>query len=175
MPSAHLFHRSTSDMLDTLDLSLSLDKPSYKEQIESLMRQLRQLQKACRDKKLPVIIVLEGWAAAGKGSLVQKMVGYMDPRGFIVHPIWPPSEQERQFPLLWRFWQKLPANGTIGFFYHSWYTHVLEDRLFGRVDDSEIPMLMREINAFERQLFDDGAAIAKFWIHLSRKELKKRL
>jgi polyphosphate:AMP phosphotransferase len=175
MPSAHLFHRSTSDMLDTLDLSLSLDKPSYKEQIESLMRQLRQLQKACRDKKLPVIIVLEGWAAAGKGSLVQKMVGYVDPRGFIVHPIWPPSEQERQFPLLWRFWQKLPANGTIGFFYHSWYTHVLEDRLFGRVDDSEIPMLMREINAFERQLFDDGAAIAKFWIHLSRKELKKRL
>ena len=162
-------------MLDTLDLSLSLDKETYKSQIESLMRELRQLQKACWEKKLTTIVVLEGWAAAGKGSLVKKMVGYMDPRGFFVHPIWPASEEERQYPFLWRFWQKLPAAGSIGFFYHSWYTHILEDRLFGRVTDGEIPTAMRHINAFERQLADDGVAIAKFWIHLGKKELKGRL
>lgn len=39
----------------------------------------------------------------------------------------------------------------------------------------EVPLVTREINAFERQLVDDGMAIAKFWIHLSQKELKKRL
>lgn len=162
-------------MLDTLDLKLSLDKDIYKEQIEALMKQLRQLQQACREKDLPMIVVLEGWAAAGKGSLVKKMVGYMDPRGFKVHPIWPPSEEERQYPFLWRFWQKLPARGHIAFFYHSWYTHVLEDRLFGRIADAEAPTVMRQINAFERQMVDDGVAIAKFWIHLSEKELKRRL
>ena len=162
-------------MLDTLDLNLSLDKESYKSQIEPLMQQLRHLQQACWEKKLPIAIVLEGWAAAGKGSLVKNMVGYMDPRGFIVHPIWPPTEQEREYPFLWRFWQKLPAAGTMGFFYHSWYTHVLEDRLFERISDAEVPVVMRQINAFERQLADDGVAIAKFWIHLSKKELKKRL
>lgn len=162
-------------MLDTLDLNLSLDQESYKAQIESLMQELRQLQQACWDKKLPVVVVLEGWTAAGKGSLVKKMVGYMDPRGFTVHPIWPPTEAERQYPFLWRFWQKLPAKGTIGFFYHSWYTHLLEDRLFGRIPEAKIPVIMRQINAFERQLADDGMAIAKFWIHISKKELKKRL
>lgn len=162
-------------MLNTLDLNISVEKSSYKSQIEGLMREMRSLQKACWEKKLPTIVVLEGWAAAGKGSLVKKMVNYMDPRGFKVHPIWPPSEQEQQYPFLWRFWQKLPVRGSMGFFYHSWYTHVLEDRLFERVRESEIPTVMAQINAFERQMVDDGSAIAKFWIHISRKELKHRL
>ncbi|WP_013322002.1 polyphosphate:AMP phosphotransferase [Gloeothece verrucosa] len=162
-------------MLNTLDLELTLDKETYKSQIEDLMRQLCSLQQTCWEQKLPVIVVLEGWAAAGKGSLVKKIVNYMDPRGFAVHPILNPSPQEERFPFLWRFWHKLPAKGSIGFFYHSWYTHILEDRLFKRLPDALAPSVMRDINAFERQLVDDGAAIAKFWIHLSRKELKSRL
>jgi AMP-polyphosphate phosphotransferase len=162
-------------MLDTLDLDRSLDKNTYRTQIEALMRQLRSLQKACWDKKQPMVVVLEGWAAAGKGGLVKKMVGYMDPRGFTVHPIWPPSAEKQKYPFLWRFWKQLPARGSIGIFYHSWYIHVLEDRLFERVEAGQVPMVMQSINAFERQLVDDGVAIAKFWIHLSQKELKKRL
>lgn len=162
-------------MLKHLDLNLSLDKETYNDEIEALMRQLRSLQQACWEKKLPTIVVLEGWAAAGKGSLVKKVVGYMDPRGFAVHPIWPPTPQERQHPFLWRFWQKLPSYGSIGLFYHSWYTHILEDRLFERIREARVPTAMRHINAFERQLADDGCAIVKFWIHLSKGELKKRL
>jgi polyphosphate:AMP phosphotransferase len=162
-------------MLKTLDLDLSLDKTAYKSQIEALMRELRSLQRTCWEKKLPVIIVLEGWAAAGKGALVKKMVGYMDPRGFTVHPIWPPTRTERRYPFMWRFWRNLPAQGKLGIFYHSWYTHVLEDRLFKRLPAADVPMAMRQINAFERQMVDDGVAMAKFWIHLSKKELKNRL
>ncbi len=162
-------------MLDILDLQVKLDKATYQSQIESLMHQLRSLQEACWSQQLPVIVVLEGWAASGKGALVRKMVAYMDPRGFKVHPIWPPTETERQYPFLWRFWQKTPAQGAIAFFYHSWYTHVLEDRLFERVNPRQVPTVMAQINAFERQLVDDGAVIAKFWLHLSRKELQKRL
>jgi polyphosphate:AMP phosphotransferase len=162
-------------MLDTLDLDLSLDKAAYKSQIEALMRELRSLQRICWEKKLPVIIVLEGWAAAGKGALVKKMVAYMDPRGFTVHPIWPPTRTERRYPFMWRFWKNLPAQGKLGIFYHSWYTHVLEDRLFKRLPAADVPMAMRQINAFERQMVDDGVAMAKFWIHLSKKELKNRL
>ncbi|MGK7922028.1 MAG: polyphosphate:AMP phosphotransferase [Trichodesmium sp.] len=162
-------------MLDTLDLDLSLNKDAYKTQLEGLMRQLRSLQTACWQKKLPMLIVLEGWAAAGKGALVKQIVGYMDPRGFVVHPIWPATKQERQYPFLWRFWQRIPRAGQISLFYHSWYTHVLEDRLLKSVTEADIPVIIREINAFERQMVDNGAAIAKFWIHLGKKELKKRL
>jgi polyphosphate:AMP phosphotransferase len=162
-------------MLQTLDLELSLDKETYEQKMEALMRKMRSLQQACHEKGLPMIVVLEGWAAAGKGTLVKKMVGYMDPRGFTVHPIWPPNSYEVQFPFMWRFWQKLPAKGQIAIFYHSWYTRVLEDRLFHRVKDSEVPLILRQINAFERAMVDDGCAIAKFWIHLGKKELKGRL
>jgi polyphosphate:AMP phosphotransferase len=162
-------------MLDTLDLGISLDKQTYRQQVESLSSRLRSLQNACWEKRLPVILVLEGWAASGKGALVKRMVDCMDPRGFTVHPILEPTEEERRYPFLWRFWNNLPAQGSIGVFYHSWYTHVLEDRLFKRVRSSQVPGLMLQINAFERQLADDGVAIAKFWMHLSRKELKHRL
>jgi polyphosphate:AMP phosphotransferase len=162
-------------MLDTLDLNLTLDKETYNSQIEDLMRELRSLQDACWENKLPITVVLEGWAAAGKGALLKKIINYMDPRGFSVHPIFAPSDHEQKYPFLWRFWHKLPARGSIGFFYHSWYTHLLEDRLFNRVSPTEIPIIIGEINAFERQLVDDGMVIAKFWIHLSKKELKNRL
>ncbi|PSB05138.1 polyphosphate:AMP phosphotransferase [Merismopedia glauca CCAP 1448/3] len=162
-------------MLDNLDLKLELDKKDYELQIETLMQQLRSLQKTCWEQKLPVVVVLEGWAAAGKGALVKQMVNYMDPRGFHVYPVWPPTEQEQKYPFLWRFWQKMPVKGSISFFYHSWYTRVLEDRLFGRVKAADVPLVMQQINAFERQLVDDGVAVVKFWIHLSRRELKDRL
>jgi polyphosphate:AMP phosphotransferase len=162
-------------MLDTLDLEVSLDKHTYRFKIEDLMRELRSLQNICWQKQLPIVVVLEGWAAAGKGDLVKQVTNYMDPRGFTVHPILTPSEEERKYPFLWRFWQKLPPLGSIGIFYHSWYTHILEDRLFDKLAPADVPLTMRDINAFERQLIEDGAVIAKFWLHLSKKELKSRL
>lgn len=92
-------------MLNTLDLKRTLAKDTYKEQLEELMQQLRSLQNACWQHQLPVTVVLEGWAAAGKGALVKKMTNYMDPRGFSVLPIFEPSAREKQYPFLWRFWQ----------------------------------------------------------------------
>ncbi|MBE9179450.1 polyphosphate:AMP phosphotransferase [Oculatella sp. LEGE 06141] len=162
-------------MLDALDLSTTLDKDTYRTQLEALMLRLRSLQAACWEKRLLTVIVLEGWAAAGKGSIVKKLADCMDPRGFTVYPILTPTADERRYPLLWRFWQKLPARGKIGLYYHSWYMHVLEDRLFDHLPDGQVPRVMQQINAFERQLADDGVAIAKFWIHLSQDELKRRL
>ena len=162
-------------MLDNLDLTLTLDKESYKLQINDLMRQLRKLQMACWEKKLPVIVVLEGWTASGKGSLVKKTVNYMDPRGFEVHPILPPTQQEQQYPFLWRFWSKIPPQGKMSFFYHSWYSHVWEDRLLGKLPKDKVEEVFAQINAFEKNLTADGVAIAKFCLHLSHKELKKRL
>jgi AMP-polyphosphate phosphotransferase len=162
-------------MLDTLDLNLCLDKQTYAIRIETLREQLRSLQNDCWSMKLPVVLVLEGWAAAGKGTTVKELVDCMDPRGFTVHPILSPTEEERKYPLLWRFWKRLPDRGNIGVFYHSWYTHILEDRLFERITPERVLAVMRDINAFERQLVEDGVAIAKFWIHLSKEELKRRL
>ena len=162
-------------MLDNLDLTLSLDKQSYASQIENLMRELRSLQNICWQEKIAIVVVLEGWAAAGKGSLVKQMTNYMDPRGFVVYPILQQSSYEEKYPFLWRFWQKLPPKGSISIFYHSWYINLLEERLFKRLASNQIPLITRDINAFERQLSEDGVIVSKFWLHLSKKELKNRL
>jgi len=162
-------------MLEQLDLDRALDKSTYKDELETLMRQLRSLQQACWQAKRPAIVVLEGWAAAGKGALVKKIVGYMDPRGFAVHPIWPATAEEQKYPFLWRFWQKLPARGSLSIFYHSWYVRLLEDRLFDRLKKDEVETAIAHINAFERQQVEDGTAIVKVFVHLSHKELKRRL
>ena len=162
-------------MLDNLDLTLSLDKRTYLNQIENLMRELRSLQKICWQEKVAIVVVLEGWAAAGKGALVKKMTNYMDPRGFLLYPILAESLEEQEYPFLWRFWQKSPPRGAISIFYHSWYIHLLEDRLFKKIENNTIPLITRDINAFERQLTEDGVIISKFWLHLSKKELKTRL
>ncbi len=162
-------------MLEKLDLKLSLEKASYKAELNKLMPQLRWLQSSCWQYKLPVIIVLEGWAAAGKGIIVKKIVKYMDPRGFTLHPILPPTNSEEEYPFLWRFWQKLPPIGKFSLFYHSWYINVLEARLFNNLPPSQVSWRMNDINAFESQLIDGGVTIIKFWIHLSHEELKHRL
>ncbi|MBE9222818.1 polyphosphate:AMP phosphotransferase, partial [Cyanobacterium stanieri LEGE 03274] len=85
-------------MLNTLDLNLSLDKKNYHEQIEALMIELRSLQNTCWQQKIPIIVVLEGWAAAGKGKIVQKITNYMDPRGFDVYPTLAPTTLEQKYP-----------------------------------------------------------------------------
>ena len=62
-------------MLDNLDLDISLDKETYDAKIEVLMKQLRSLQLACREKKLPAIIVLEGWPPPEKARWSKKWWG----------------------------------------------------------------------------------------------------
>ncbi|MEM9770934.1 MAG: polyphosphate:AMP phosphotransferase [Cyanobacteria bacterium P01_D01_bin.73] len=162
-------------MLDRVDLNTSLDKETYRERIEPLTLQLRSLQEECRAANLPVVVVLDGWAAADKGKIVQHMLKHMDPRGFTVHSIVTPTPQERRYPWLWRFWQRLPGRGKTGIFYHSWYSHLLEDRLLQRISDKEFKSRVQEVNEFERLLASDGVVIAKFFIHVGRRELKKRL
>ncbi len=162
-------------MLNRLDLSPSLDRAVYREKMDTLMHRLRSLHTQCWQQRLTLIIVLEGWAAAGKGTMVKELATCMDPRGLVLHPIVAPTAEEEKYPFLWRFWQRLPAQGTVGVFYHSWYTHVLEDRLLQNVAPEQVYPRLEAINGFERQLQRDRVGIAKFWIHLSQKELKKRL
>jgi polyphosphate kinase 2 (PPK2 family) len=162
-------------MLNRLDLSPSLDRAEYREKMDALMHQLRSLHTQCWQQRLTLIIVLEGWAAAGKGKMVKKLATCMDPRGFALHPIVAPTPEEENYPFLWRFWQRLPKRGNVALFYHSWYTHVLEDRLLQKVPLEQVYPRLEAINGFERELRRDRVGIAKFWIHLSKKELKKRL
>ena len=65
-------------------------------------------QQQIKQAKLPVVVLIEGWGAAGKGSLISDIILNIDPRSFNVFSINPPTEEESRHPFLWRYFQKIP-------------------------------------------------------------------
>jgi len=162
-------------MLEKIDLSKKIKKKEYNEMITPAKLTLARLQREARDKELPVIIVFEGWDASGKGTLINHLILPMDPRGYQVYTIHDPTEEERLRPFLWRFWIKLPERGRMAIFDRSWYKRTLEDRVDGLLNSDELQLNYQDINFFERQLTYEGYIIIKFFIHIDKKEQKKRL
>jgi polyphosphate:AMP phosphotransferase len=161
-------------MLDKIDLSKSIEKTEYHSQMAKLTAEMGRLQRQARELQIPFVIVFEGWSAAGKGTIINELILSMDPRGIVVHSIKPPTEEERLRPFLWQFWMILPENGRIALFDRSWYGRLLGDQLDKIIKITDATAAYNEITAFERQLIDGGAVIAKFFLHVSKKEQKKR-
>lgn len=161
-------------MLETIDLSQKLDKETFGQWFPQLQENLRLLQREAYEAGMPTIIVLEGWDAAGKGDAVMKLVERLDPRGFKIDPPAPPGIEEQMRPFLWRFWIKLPSDGQIAIFDRSWYGRVLVERMDGLIAQRQWQQAYQEIAQFERQLTDDGHVLVKFFLHISKKEQRKR-
>jgi len=161
-------------MLDQIDLSKSLEKDEYKAIMPDLEQRLGLLQREARELNLPVIIVFEGWDAAGKGTMINRLIQTLDPRGFVVYPINAPNEGERLRPFLWRFWIKTPAKGRIAVFDRSWYGRVLVERIDKLVKKPEWTRAYHEISSFERQLTNEGTLMIKFFLHIGKEEQRKR-
>ena len=161
-------------MLEKVDLSKKLSKEEYKEKMSQLETKIGQLQRECKALKIPIMIVFEGFGAAGKGLQIGKLIQSMDPRGFRVFPIKNETEEERMHPFLWRFWTKTPEKGRIAIYDGSWYRRVLIDRFEKRTKEKELPEAFHSINSFEEQLTDDGTLIIKLFLDISKKEQKKR-
>jgi polyphosphate kinase 2 (PPK2 family) len=161
-------------MLKQLDLTLSLPREEYMVQLARRQIQLRELGWQVYQKKRPVVIVFEGWDAAGKGGTIRRITEKLDPRGYTVWPISAPEGEDKTRHYLYRFWRRLPPRGQIGIFDRSWYGRVLVERVEGFCTEAEWRRAYKEINSFERQLTDFGAVVAKFWIHISRDEQLRR-
>ncbi len=157
-------------MLETLDLSLSLSKEAYREALDPLQNELHALQIQARNQHVPIIIVYEGWDAAGKGGNIRRLTERLDPRFITVYGIGKPTEEELDHHYLWRFWTKLPCRNEMVIFDRSWYGRVLVERVEGFATTAEWQRAYREINEFERLLHDDGAQLIKFWLHISSEE-----
>jgi polyphosphate kinase 2 (PPK2 family) len=161
-------------MLETIDLTLKLDPERYAQELARRQIQLRDLGYQVYVKKRPVIIVFEGWDAAGKGGAIKRITEKLDPRGYVVYPISAPQGEDKTRHYLYRFWRRLPEPGQIAIFDRSWYGRVLVERVEGFAKESEWQRAFKEINAFERQLRDFGAVLLKFWVHISREEQLRR-
>ena len=162
-------------MLETIDSQRKLNKKEYSQRYAKLCGEFRTLQRRCYEKRIPVIILFEGWDASGKGETINRVVNRLDPRGVQIHTTFRPTDLEKMFPFLHGFWLRLPEDGDIVIFDRSWYRRVLSARARGIVSKGECFRTYKEITQFERQLVDHGTIIAKFWLHLSKKKQARRL
>jgi polyphosphate kinase 2 (PPK2 family) len=161
-------------MLESIDLTLSIDNETYKRELISNQVALTKLAFQVYLKKRPVIMVFEGWDAAGKGGVIKRLTEKMDPRGYVVYPIAAPQGDDKTHHYMWRFWRRLPEAGQIAIFDRSWYGRVMVERIEGFCNEAEWMRAYREINQFERQLIDFGSILLKFWIHISKEEQLQR-
>ncbi len=167
-------HTRGDDMLEKVDLKLSVSKEEYDEKIDNLRSELFLLQQDIKKLKIPVIILFEGWGASGKGSTISSVIRSLDPRGFDVYSISAVNEYEKRMPPLYRFWEKTPEYGNIAIFDRSWYFDISTNIIDTAGEFREKIESYDEINTFERQLSDDGTLIIKFFLHIDQKEQKQR-
>ena len=162
-------------MLESCDLTQTLTRETYRQRWDALEPRLGELQRATRERGIPVVLVFEGWDAVGKGTAISRLVHALDPRGYRVHPTNAPTEDEALRPPLWRFWLKLPPRGSWAIYDRSWYGQVLVERVDKRVPKRQWRWAYESIRRFERQLVDNGNVVVKFWLHMSKQEQAKRL
>jgi polyphosphate kinase 2 (PPK2 family) len=161
-------------VLSQVNLNLALTEEEYKRQLMRYQVALGQLGYQVYVQERPVVIVFEGWDAAGKGAAIKRLTERLDPRGYVVYPIAAPAGEDKTHHYLYRFWRRLPERGQIAVFDRSWYGRVLVERIEGSCSEAEWKRAYREINQFERQLSDFGTVIFKFWLHISKDEQIRR-
>ncbi|HOF00709.1 MAG TPA: polyphosphate:AMP phosphotransferase [Spirochaetota bacterium] len=165
-------------MLEMVDLKSNLSKKEFKERKDNFKKELMTLQQKIHNVGIPVVIILEGWGASGKGSRARDIISYWDPRRYKTHSIGEPNTGELRFPRMARYWKKIPQKGEIAVFVRSWYqevhTAILDTGETFKTSQAKWRERIRDIQNFERQLADNGYLIIKFFLHISRKEQDRR-
>jgi PPK2 family polyphosphate:nucleotide phosphotransferase len=122
-----------------------------------------------------VLLVLQGMDTSGKGGVIDKTLGLLSPNGFRLKSFKKPTEEELAHDFLWRIEKALPDAGMVGVFDRSHYEDVLVARVHQLADEKEIERRYEAINAWEKELVDDGTVVIKCLLHMSRDVQRKRL
>jgi len=161
-------------ILAGVETNRNIRESQYKKELDFLQSRMTRLGHKMYIRRRPVVIVYEGWDAAGKGGNIKRLVAELDPRCYTVVPIGPPTPHELSRHYLWRFMRRMPKDGHFTIFDRSWYGRVLIERVESL---TPVPIWQRaydEINEMESHLTNHGAIILKFWLHIDKDEQLKR-
>jgi PPK2 family polyphosphate:nucleotide phosphotransferase len=177
------FRLKDFDTAETLGLK---SKEHAHKTLERGIERLTKLQeKLYAQEHWAVLLILQGMDAAGKDSTIKHVMSGVNPQGCEVHAFKAPSIEELAHDYLWRTSRVLPSRGKIGIFNRSYYEEALVVRVHPELFDREMipPSLVskdiwgqryEDINSFERYLTRNGIVVLKFFLHISKKEQKKR-
>jgi len=125
--------------------------------------------------KKRVLLVLQAMDTAGKGGIVNHVMGQMNPQGVQLKSFKAPTPEEQSYDFLWRIEKEVPAAGMVGVFDRSHYEDVLIHRVHRWVDAEELERRYRAINEFEARQAAAGTKVVKVMLHISRDEQRERL
>lgn len=160
--------------LNDIDLSVTIKDEDYKKELKKCRKKLKELHNILYRKKIPVVIAYEGWDAAGKGGNIKRVTSGLDPRGYTVYPIAAPDKGELNRHYLWRFYKRLPKDGHVAVFDRTWYGRVMVERLEGLCSENDWQRAYNEMNEFEKELYDWGAIVIKFWVQIDNQTQLER-
>jgi polyphosphate:AMP phosphotransferase len=155
-------------LLASLDMSQTLDKSDYEEQLATEQARLSGLMRDKCFRKHALVAVFEGNDAAGKGGAIRRVAAALDPRQYRIVQIAAPTQEELAQPYLWRFWRHIPGRGKFTVFDRSWYGRVLVERVEGFCSTADWLRAYSEINDFEEQLTRAGVVLVKFWLSIDQ-------
>jgi PPK2 family polyphosphate:nucleotide phosphotransferase len=173
------------DQADTAGYT-SEDKPRSKEALARGVAALSELQEMLyAQDRWAVVLIFQAMDAAGKDGAIKHVMSGVNPQGCQVYSFKAPSAEELDHDYLWRCFKQMPERGRIGVFNRSYYEEVLTVRVHPEfLDRQRLPPqfvtkdIWRErfedICHFERYLSRNGVLVLKFFLHLSKKEQKKR-
>jgi len=151
-------------------------KAAAKKETERQVARLSRLQERLyANGSRSLLIVLQGMDTSGKDGTIKNVMSGVNPQGCKVVSFKAPSNHELAHDFLWRVHREVPAKGFIGIFNRSHYEDVLITRVHGWVSDGVAARRFDQIRSFEEMLVENGTAILKFFLHISKKEQKKRL
>ncbi len=162
-------------MFEATKVGRSVSKKDFKDQEDELRTQLLAIQRDLKETNIPVIIIVSGIEAAGKGGVVNRLNNWLDTRGVQTFAFWDESDEERERPRYWRFSRAMPARGEISILFGGWYQAPIEQRFRKHWSDAALDGELNNIVEFENMLIQDGALIIKFWFHMSEADQKARL
>ena len=151
------------------------EKSDLKEQMTAVQDRLYDLQMKIKEHKLPVLVLFEGWSAAGKGSIIGKVIKNIDPRFFKVATMSAPSTEEIRRPFLYRYMKQIPEEGKFTFLDSGWLEQTAKEVLEGSMSGEAYEKRTESIRRFERQLTDNGYLVLKFFMEIDKDEQKKRM
>lgn len=122
-----------------------------------------------------MLLILQAMDTAGKGGIVNHVMGAMDPQGVQLASFKAPTPEEKSYDFLWRIEKEVPAAGMVGVFDRSHYEDVLIHRVHHWADDTELERRYAAINDFEARQAAAGTKVVKVMLHISRDEQKERL
>ncbi len=142
--------------------------------LQKLQLKMLRIQQGVWSQKKRVIIVFEGFDAAGKGGAIRRLIEDLDPRGYQVFAVGPPTKDEQGRHYLFRFWQMLPPPGTLTILDRSWYGRVLVEKVSKLAPKERIAAAYSEICELEKMLMADGVEIIKIFLAIDKDEQLRR-